>query len=231
MAHAVARPHRLRCGAVVPREAVLGAEPAHVGGLGHDLGRGERTHPGKRDERGSENAEELGDLPLQGVGSHRELADAPDEVRGDPCDGALEAPEALGDRVQVREPHEDPRRRIPCRIELVQVPAQTVDLACALPDEVLAVIDEQSQLTARPVQACHGQIGLAPCSSRHREGIDRIGLAVGARGVACMRHKLRWHPHDLLTGTEQVGLQAPGQMPAVLHGESALGPEPVGPPK
>jgi hypothetical protein len=54
-------------------------------------------------------------------------------------------------------------------------------------------------------------------------------LAVTAGGVAGVRHQLRRYSNDPLAGAEQVGLQASGQVPAVLHRPRPVRAEPVGP--
>jgi Transposase IS116/IS110/IS902 family len=97
-------------------------------------------------------------------------------------------------------------------------------------DQIVAVIGQQPQLPLRAVQPRGRQAGLAQRRPCHRQRVDRAGLAVGAGRVPGVRHQLGRHPHDLLTCGQQVGLQPPGQMPAVLHRPRAVRPEPVCPP-
>jgi hypothetical protein len=51
MALCVGRPHRQRGGAVVAGVGILGVEPPDVGGLAHELGRGEHPTAAKRQQR------------------------------------------------------------------------------------------------------------------------------------------------------------------------------------
>lgn len=90
-------------------------------------------------------------------------------------------------------------------------------MAGALGQEVLAVIDQQSRDTGDLVEVGDWQIGLTGGGAGDRQGVDRIGLAVAAGGVARVGHELGRDPHDPLAGCEQVGLQATRQVPAVLH--------------
>src|SRR5437016_5070972 len=69
----VARPHRQRRRAVVSSVRVLRAEPTNVGGLGHDLRRGEGGHTDDLEEVRSELAHASFDLSLERVRRMGEL--------------------------------------------------------------------------------------------------------------------------------------------------------------
>jgi hypothetical protein len=112
------------------------------------------------------------------------------------------------------------------RVELMQVPAQPVDDPGPLGDQVVAVVDQQPDLPGGPVHPGGGQLRFPQRRPRHRQRVDRIGLAVGAGGGTGVGHELGWDPHDLLAGAEQVPLQPSGQVPAVFDRPAPLGAEP-----
>ena len=111
----------------------------------------------------------------------------------------------------------------------MQVPAQTVDVAGAVPDQVFSVIHEQAQLAGGTIQTGDRESRLAKRGPRDRQGVDRVGLAVRACRVAGMSHHLGRHSHDLLAGGKQIRLESAGQMSAVLHRPTSLDTEPIGP--
>jgi hypothetical protein len=76
-------------------------------------------------------------------------------------------------------------------------------------------------------QPRHWQPRLAQRRPRHRPRINRIRFAIGAGRVPDMGHQLRRHPHNLLPGGQQVPLQPPRQMSAILHRPPAVSTEPV----
>ena len=214
----------------MPGEAVLRTEPPDVGGLGHDLRGGEATDPGQAEEGGGEQGDHRHDPSLELVRRHRELPDPPHQIAGHPGHGPVEAVQASRGRIQGLETHQRARRRIPGGVQLVQVPAQAVDLRHTLPDQVFSVIDQEPQVPGRSVEPGDREIRLPERRPGHGEGVDRVGLAVGAGRVAGVGHELGRHPDQLLAGGEQVRLQAPGEVPAVLDGEPTDRTEPVGPP-
>jgi hypothetical protein len=108
----------------------------------------------------------------------------------------------------------------------MQVPAQPIDHPGPLGDQVVAVVDQQLELAGGAVQPGGGQLGFPQRRPRHRQRVDRIRLAVGAGGGPGMGHELGWDPHDVLAGAEQVPLQPPGQVPAVLDRPAPLGVKP-----
>lgn len=65
----------------------------------------------------------------------------------------------------------------------MHVPAQARADRGALADEVLAVVDEELQLAQLRVVGSARQVRLAQGRAGHREGVDRVRLAVGAGGV------------------------------------------------
>jgi hypothetical protein len=63
-----------------------------------------------------------------------------------------------------------------------------------------------------------GQVVLARGGASDREGVDRVGFAVGAGGVADVRHQLRRDSDDAFAGGEQVAFQSAGYVAAVFDG-------------
>jgi hypothetical protein len=112
----------------------------------------------------------------------------------------------------------------------VQVPAQPVDAARPLVDQVLPVVDQQAQLPRRAVQPGDRKVlRVAEPGPGHRQGVDRVGLAVAAGCVPGVRHQLGRHPHDPLAGGERIGLQPARQVPTVLDRPRAFAAEPARP--
>lgn len=94
------------------------------------------------------------DPPLELVRGNRQLPDPADQISGDPCEGPVDPFEAHGDRLELLEPRERTRCRIPARVQFVQVPPQPVDLRHTVPDQVFSMVDQQSQIAGGGVQAC-----------------------------------------------------------------------------
>jgi hypothetical protein len=77
----------------------------------------------------------------------------------------------------------DPVQGLPRRkddLEVVQVPLQPVDHPGPLRHQVLAVIEQESDLQGLLVEMGLGQVGLAQRRAGHGQCVDRIGLAAGA---------------------------------------------------
>jgi len=127
-------------------------------------------------------------------------------VRGPGGDQPVDALQTSSGRGQVFGPPQTARRGLPGRVEFVQVPAQPVDDPGALGDEVLAVADQQPNLTSG-AEAGGGQVRLPQRGAGDGERVDRIGFAVTAGAVACMGHQFGRNPHDALARAEQVTFQ------------------------
>jgi hypothetical protein len=206
---AVAGPHRQRGGAVVTCVGVLALESADVGGLSDDLGRGERANPHEGEQCRGELGDELGDVAFERSLADGEVAGVLDDLCGDAGDRTVESIQPDRDGVEVLQRGERSRWRIPGRVEFVEVPAEAVDTTGPLRDQVFAVIDQQAQLTSRAIELGDGEIWVPQRSVGHRERVDRVGLAVGARSIPSMGHQLRWDPHDPFASGEHVGLETP----------------------
>jgi hypothetical protein len=83
-------------------------------------------------------------------------------------------------------------RCAPGRVEPVQLPAQPVDRASPLGDELLAVVDQQLDLPGRLVVASGRQVGFAQPRPGDRQRVDRVGLAQDTHGMAGAGQQPRW---------------------------------------
>ena len=111
----------------------------------------------------------------------------PSEVAGDPHLGCLlAAGELAAEPVEPDGPVERAERHLQLRVELVQVPAQPLLAAAPLADEVVAVVDEQLQLSQRLLAGARTvEPRLLQRGPGDRERVDRVRLAARAvRGAA-----------------------------------------------
>lgn len=90
----------------------------------------------------------------------------------------------------------------------MEVPPKPVQATGPLRDQVLAVINQQAQLTRRTIQLSHRQVWVAQRGLSDRQGVDRVGLAIRAGRIAGMGHQLRRDPHDAFPSGEHVDLEA-----------------------
>lgn len=104
------------------------------------------------------------------------------------------------------------------------MPAQPAADAGALGDQVVAVVDQQAQLARLTVEPGDGQIRLAQGGTGDRQGIDGVGLALLATAAASTGHQARRDADSALAGPQQVDLEPPGEVAAVLDGENAARP-------
>ena len=210
-------------------ETRLGAEPADVGRLADDLGRGERPAAGQRQQL---RGESVRPAPASSCSS---VVDPSGERRGCRRPSSLAKPPNQR-AVQLLKPGLQPVRRVAAqvqaagpgsstRIELVQVPAQPVLDAGPLGDQVLPVVDQQPYLPeagrrarrpAGPARAARPERWPARRSDRTCRGLR---ARAGSRG-----HQLRGHPHHPLAGDQQVPLQPARDVTAVLDAPSSARP-------
>ena len=144
-------------------------------------------------------------------------------------DQSFDVGEPGDDLVKLLVPVQRALRRVPRRVEFVEVPAQTVDLPGPFADQVLTVIDQQPHLATVIVEAGRRQVRFAQRRPRHRQRVDRVGLAVSPGGVASLGHHLRRHAHDRFAGRQEVTLQPARQVSAVLHRPASISSKPVRP--
>lgn len=223
MTAAVGRPDGHRRRAVVAGEGGGTAEALDAGRLAHELGRGERPAARESQERRRQVGHEAADLALQAVDGPRQLADASHQVEGDAGDGTREAGEADLERLEDVAAVEAAGCWLLARMELVEVPAQAGLGPGALGDEVVAVVDEETQLALGTIQAGDRQVRLTQGCPGDRERVDGVALAWLAPGAAGPGHELGRHAHDRLARDDEVALETTGEVAAVLEGPAALG--------
>ena len=77
-----------------------------------------------------------------------------------------------------------------------------------------------------PSSCATGRCAFSQCRTRHCQSVNRVGLAELSTGPSRLPHQLRRHLHYSFTGGQQVALQQPRQMPAVLQRPPPLRPAP-----
>jgi hypothetical protein len=102
------------------------------------------------------------------------------------------------------------------------MPAQPVDYARSLADQVFAVVDQQPHLAFVPIEPRDRQVGLAQGSAGDGERVDSVGLPERARTSPRIGHQLRRHPDDPFASGEQIPLKTTRQVPAVFDRPAPL---------
>ncbi|MDJ0769260.1 MAG: hypothetical protein QNJ12_10715 [Ilumatobacter sp.] len=156
---AIAGPDRCRSGAVVAGERVLGLEAFDAGDFADELGRCERSDPMDLAQARRRRLRPLLELDSQTVDIDGELADALDEIGGDASDHGVDVRQTLGGDGEVLERGERAQVRLPRRVDLMQVPAEPVDVPRALGYQVFSVIDEQTEFSGFFVEMGGRQVG------------------------------------------------------------------------
>src|SRR5262245_51368405 len=133
------------------------AEAIDAGGFAQDLRGRERTAATDREQRWRELLDQRGDLVFEPPDLDRQLATAFDEFAGDPGDEPIASLQHLGEPLQATDASERARRPPRVQVELVQMPAKTVDHARSLLHQILTVVDQQTHITLTPVQSCRRQ--------------------------------------------------------------------------
>ena len=113
--------------------------------------------------------------------------------------------------------------------DVMQMPADPALHAGSLDDEVVAVIDQEPDLAGRSVEPGGRQPRFAPRGPRDRERVDRVRLARLAGAATLASHQAGRDPEHVLAGAQQVALQRPGQVPAILQRPPA--PRPLAAPR
>jgi hypothetical protein len=127
-----------------------------------------------------------------------------EEPAGETGHGAVQSDEVGGHLRHGLFPVERPHRRVPCRVELVEVPAEPADDPGPFRYEVFTVVDQQAQLAGGPVELGGGQVGLLEGGAGDRDGVDRVGFPVITGLFPGSGHHLGRDPHHSLAGAEQV---------------------------
>jgi hypothetical protein len=102
------------------------------------------------------------------------------------------------------------------------MPAQTVLLGRPLPHEVLAMVDEETQVPLGTLEPGDRQFRFAQGRPGGGEGVDGVALAGLTRPLPDPGHELGWHAHDGLTRGEEVSLEATRQLATVLQRPASL---------
>ena len=102
--------------------------------------------------------------------------------------------------------------------EIVQMPLQRVVQRHALPNQALAMIDQQPQIQLGTVQLRRrqGVQAFAQRGARDRERVDAVGLAA-SRPLRRTPPSASSGPADPLAAADQKPLEGPRDVPAVLH--------------
>lgn len=138
----------------------IAGEAAGACDLGDDLGCGQRRAAGQREQRSRLLVDERAELALEFVGAPGQLADPNNELAGDPDLGGLTCPsEPSRDPVEPDEAAERSGRDLEAGIEIVQVPAQAVLDRRSLADEIVSVVEQQTDLAPPPARNAAGRSG------------------------------------------------------------------------
>ena len=224
-AASVAGPNGKGCDAGVHRETRLGSEPVNVRGFPGDLRRGQRSAARNGQQLRVAVLDEGGDPLLKVVDLDGARRDVCENIAGELGDQPVAAFKPASDAATLLGNRESFHRNVQLGVQLVQVPAEPVDLPRSFADQVFSAIHEKLQFSRRFIMRCRGEIGFTQHRPSNSKGIDRIRLASLPRGGPSVRHQLRRYPHDLLPGSEHVSLQPCRQMPAVLDAPGQVGPE------
>src|SRR5262249_46173936 len=155
------------CGAVVTGEGVFGFEAADVGHFAEDLGGGQGADPGDAQQGGCQIFDPGGDLGFEVVGGEAPRSDPLDQVGGGLGGRCPDGPQPGPDGCEVGGAAQRASWRVPVRVELMEMPAEPVDVPGAFFDQVLTVIDQQPQVTAGAIEVRHGQVWFPQGGASH----------------------------------------------------------------
>jgi hypothetical protein len=148
------------------------------------------------------------DLALEGANGRAQLDDPSQQVAGESGDRFSQASERDRERRLGDGPTERAGRWLG-NGQLDDEPAQTLFVAGPFADEVVAIIDQQAQLSLWTIERCHRQVRFAQDGAGHGERIDRVALARFARRTPGASHQLGWDAHDVLAGPHELGIEPP----------------------
>jgi hypothetical protein len=153
-----------------------------------------------------------------------QLADAQEQLAADPHLNSLGvAPQSLGEAAADLLVVQGAGEGLQAGVGVVQVPAQAHRVGGALADQVLAMVDQELQLTQLRVVAGVRQVRLPQGRPGDGQSVDRVGLPVGAGSLASMGAQPGPDPQDRLAAGQQEALQATVDVAAVLQGKAGLG--------
>jgi len=111
----------------------------------------------------------------------------------------------------------------------VKQPPEPVLGLGALPNEGLAVLDEQLDLARLLILGRDGQVGVAECCAGDRERVDAVGLPKRSPAATRTGHQLRRNPNHPLAARDEQPLQAPADASDILQGPQTIRTQPLGP--
>jgi hypothetical protein len=211
-------------GAVVASKGRACAEALDVGGLGHELGGGQRATAQQVKQCGCQRLDQVSKLALERVNGLAELPNAAQQITGQARHGARQRRQALLEAAQHVLVIERRRGRGSAWHELVQMPAQPVLHPRTFGYQILTMGDQQAHLAFRAFQSGNRQVRLAQCRAGDCQRIDRIRFTHAPPGTPRIGHQPRWHAHHPLTSSQQIGLQGAREVPTILNGPHAVGP-------
>jgi hypothetical protein len=166
-------------------------------------------------------------LTLELIGTAGELANATDELGGDPHPrGSFERAQPPRDALECASAVQVTRRdaRLELGTEIDEVPPKAVDDPGALGHEVVAVVAQQADLERLAIEN-GGWKALDPFAqngARDSPRIDLIRLARLALAAPRRTHQPRRNAHDAFAGTEECLLQSARDAATVLDRPNRL---------
>ena len=101
----------------------------------------------------------------------------------------------------------------------MEVPAQTTLDARPLYDQVVAMIDEQPEISGCAIQLRDREVRFAECGPGNRQGIDGIRFAPFSPAATRTGHKLGRHAQDRFASPKQITFEAASHVSTVLKGK------------
>ena len=155
--------------------------------------------PGSSSSAGASRGE-IGDLFLQRLDGDGEFSAALGQLDSEPGHHSDMILEAAPDLIEGALSVEAASLRLPRRVEFVQMPPEPADQPGSLRYKGFPGGLPEAGPHGPGRRARQREVRLTLRGASHGQCVDRIGLAVGAGGVADVGHQLRRHPHDRLTG-------------------------------
>jgi len=206
------------------RECCARLEAQGATDLPDQLGRGQGSATGQSQQAGREGCGSGGDFSLELVDAQSQGAETLDLLEGQGSNQAVLVGQLVLERLQCLPSIEAVVLVIASRGELVEVPAKPILNSRALSHQVLPVSHQEAHLPTGTVQRCCWQVRLSQRSARRREGINGVRLACGAGGFADSGCEPGRDPDHGFAGAQQVTLEAPGDVPAILERPSPFAP-------
>lgn len=170
-----AGPDRRWGGAVMTSECVTGFEAFDAGDLADQLCCGEWSHSVDASQIRCCDLGAGFELGAQVVDVDGELADTDDQVGRDASDHAVELSNSASGDVELLERGEGTQVWSSCRVDLMEMPAEPVDVPGPFRHQVFSMIDEQSNLAGLSVEVGCREVRFAERSSCNGERVDWVG--------------------------------------------------------